>query len=376
VKRRLGFLLVLVCALGAPMPLAGAAPAPPAAKLKLTRVATRQQPTGLVPRAGDPNLYVMERLGKVRAMRPDGSDAGVYLDLTGQVSTGAEEGLLGMAFSPDGTTSYVHYVDKAKASHIVEHKVKVVGDTVAADPASRREVLTIAGTKRGHHYGGWLDVTPDGMLWIALGDGNGDGDKLGRAQDLSTLMGKILRIDPKPAAGLGYSIPAGNPFVKRPGARPEIWAYGLRNPWRASIDRTTGALWIGDVGEGHYEEVNRSTGGENFGWPLVEANHRLRGAAPTGSTPPVYEFPHAGGKCAVMGGYVYRGAALPALKGIYVFADLCTGHLTGLVQAAGKFTPIEVSAGTPVVTSLGVDSAGELYATSLNGGVFKLVAGS
>lgn len=365
----LALLSLLPATAGAAVPPRGA----PFPKLRLARVATARQPAGVVPRAGDPNLYVIERLGRVRAITPAGADRGVVVDLMTETARGAEEGLLGLAFTPDGSKAYVHFVDKAKASHVVEFGITQADGVVRADPASRREVLTVPGKDRDHHYGGLLQVTPDGLLWLGVGDGNGDGDKLGRAQDLGTLMGKILRIDPRPTAGAAYSIPKGNPFVGRKGARPEVWAYGLRNPWRGSVDVATGTLWVGDVGEGKWEEVDRARGGENFGWPLVEGTHRLRGAAPRGSTLPVHEYGHTKGRCAVMGGHVYRGAALPRLKGLFVFADLCTGRLSALVEASGRFTAVDLGVGTPVVTSLGTDGAGELYATSLNGGVFKLV---
>lgn len=358
------------------VPAAGAAAPPrvaPFPKVRLAQVATAQQPAGVVPRAGDPNLYVIERLGRVRAITPTGADAGVVVDLMAETARGVEEGLLGLAFTPDGSKAYVHFVDKAKASHIVEFGITGTGGIVRADPASRREVLTVPGKDRGHHYGGLLQVTPDGLLWIGVGDGNGDGDKLGRAQDLATVMGKILRIDPRATAGAAYSVPKGNPFVGRKGARPEVWAYGLRNPWRGSFDVASRTLWVGDVGEGKWEEIDRARGGENFGWPLVEGTHRLRGAAPRGSTMPVHEYGHASGGCAVIAGHVYRGAALPRLQGLFVFADLCTGRLSVLVDAAGRFTAVDLGVRTPAVTSLGTDLAGEVHVTSLNGGVFKLV---
>jgi glucose/arabinose dehydrogenase len=190
----------------------------------------------------------------------------------------------------------------------------------------------------------------------------------------------MLRISPRPAGGAPYTIPPDNPFVGRPDARPEIWAYGLRNPWRYSFDRATGDLWIGDVGQDAWEEIDRqpagSAGGQNYGWNLVEGTHPYKGAAPTGAVPPVYEYSHDGGGCAVTGGYVYRGSAIPDLVGAYVFADFCLGRLEAIRVRDGRVVAhAELGVTVPSVSSFGQDGSGELYALSLAGGLYRLAPG-
>jgi len=221
---------------------------------------------------------------------------------------------------------------------------------------------------------------PDGYLYIGMGDGGSAGEPQGNGQSLGTLLGKMLRIEPRPTGGKPYGIPPDNPFVGRTGGiRPEIWAYGLRNPWRWSFDRETGDLWIGDVGQGAWEEIDfqpaGSKGGQNYGWNRLEGTHPYRASTPPPSAvPPIYEYSHAAGGCAVTGGYVYRGGQISGLAGAYLFTDYCGGALTALVQRGGRVVQQRVlGRGLPSIVSFGQDQDGELYLLSLQGPVYKLM---
>ncbi len=361
-------------------------------KVKLQPVAELQQPVGLSPRAGTDDLYVVEQKGKVRRIEVrDGSyraTAEPVLDLTGEVSLAYERGLLGLTFSADGNRLFVYYTGKDGRITIDEYRM----DGVMADPASRRNLIEID-HPRPNHNGGSIVFGPDGMLYLGVGDGGGAGDPDKNAQRTDVLLGKLLRIDPmQPEAGRAYSIPAGNPFADGSGA-PEVWAYGLRNPWRFSFDRATGDLWIGDVGQDALEEVDFAPAGSdgtgagrglNFGWSLMEGTKSFKGGtAPANHTPPIYEYKRSGDdNCTIIGGYVYRGSDIPALRGTYLFADLCAGELHGLRQRAGTVTE-ERSLGATVedpglttgVTSFGEDANGELFVLTLGGTVYKLRPG-
>jgi glucose/arabinose dehydrogenase len=325
-------------------------------------------------RPGDPALYVAEKGGQIVAVRDGDVDPVPVVDIRGQVSLGSEQGLLGLAFSPDGSFLYVNFTDTNGDTHVIEYVMR----SGQADPASRREVLFVD-QPFSNHNGGDLVFGPDGYLYVGLGDGGSGGDPYDNGQSLSTLLGKMLRIDPRPSGDLPYGIPPDNPFLSRSDARPEIWAYGLRNPWRYSFDRLTGDLWIGDVGQSSWEEVDvqpaGSGGGENYGWNRMEGSHPYGDAAPPdGAVPPVFEYGHDTGGCVVTGGYVYRGEAIPGLYGAYVFADYCLGRLEALRFRGGKVTDHWFLG--PVVANLssfGEDLSGELYAMSLDGGVSKLV---
>jgi glucose/arabinose dehydrogenase len=343
-------------------------------RIRLERIAVLDQPVAMAVRAGDPALYVAEKPGRVVALAP-GRGPTVVLDLSGRVSTGSEQGLLGLALSPDGRYLYVDLTDPAGDTRVLEYRLTRDG----IDPASEREVLRVD-QPYANHNGGQLAFGPDGHLYIGLGDGGSAGDPEGRAQSLATLLGKILRISPRPVGGRPYGVPSDNPFVDTPGARPEIWAYGLRNPWRFSFDRATGELWIGDVGQSAWEEVDvlaPDQGGANLGWDLLEGSHPFEGSAEgTRTVLPVYEYPHDGAVCAVTGGFVYRGEAVPALQGAYVFGDFCTGVLQALAPRPGR-APAHRELGpvVPSLASFGEDAAGELYALSLEGAVYRLVPG-
>jgi glucose/arabinose dehydrogenase len=362
-----------------PPPSATSASTPPsslaAVRIRLVEVATLQQPLALAVRSGDPALYVAQKTGKVIAIRDGIVDPIPMLDLTEQVSLGGEQGLLGLAFSPDGREAYVNFTDTNGDTHVTAYAVR----EGRADAASRRDVLFVD-QPYSNHNGGNLAFGPDGYLYIGLGDGGSGGDPHGNGQSLSTPLGKMLRIEPTSSGDRPYRIPADNPFVGHADARPEIWAYGLRNPWRYSFDRLTGDLWIGDVGQSAWEEVDLqpsdSAGGENYGWNRMEGDHSYGGASPPAdAVGPVYEYSHDHG-CVVTGGYVYRGKAIPDLVGAYVFADFCAGAIEAVQIESGRV--IDHRTLGPVVPSLssfGEDADGELYAMSLDGGLYRLAPG-
>ncbi len=328
-------------------------------------------------RSGDTALYVAEKTGRVMAVRDGTVDPVPVLDLTREVSLGGEQGLLGLVFSPGGREMYVNYTDTNGDTHVTGYAMR----GRRADPATRREVLVVD-QPYSNHNGGNLVFGPDGYLYIGLGDGGSGGDPHGNGQSLSTLLGKMLRIDPRSSGERAYRVPLDNPFVDRPGARPEIWAYGLRNPWRYSFDRLTGDLWIGDVGQSAWEEVDvqpaGSSGGENYGWNLMEGDHPYGGAEPPEhAVRPVHEYSHDGGGCTVTGGYVYRGESIPGLYGAYVFADFCLGQLEALRLQDGRVVDHRrLGPVVPNVSSFGEDARGELYAMSLGGGLYRLAPGS
>jgi glucose/arabinose dehydrogenase len=340
-------------------------------KLTLTTVAELEQPTALASRRGDDALYLAEKPGRVRVVRDGGVEETPVLDISGQVRNSGEQGFLGAAFSPDGSRLYVHYTDRAGDGRIVEYTME--GDR--ADTGTRRELLFFD-DPFANHNGGNLVFGPDGMLWIGMGDSGSAGDPNDNAQSLGTLFGKMLRIDPRPSGGRPYTIPPDNPFVGRGGARPEIWAYGLRNPWRYSFDRSTGDLWIGDVGQGEWEEIDfvaaGSDGGENFGWARLEGNHPFRGAAPAGAVGAVHEYRTDDG-CAVTGGYVYRGTRIPGLAGAYLFADYCNGRVIGMRQRNGARVELDdLDLRARSLASFGEGPDGELYVCSLDGDVSRI----
>jgi glucose/arabinose dehydrogenase len=353
-----------------------------AVDVKLTEVTELDRPVAMAVRTGDATLYAVEKQGRVRAIR-DGELVGQpVVDISDRVdSSGNEQGLLGIAFSPDGTKLYLDYSGANGATQVDEFTVAADG---SVDAGSRRAILSTS-QPQSNHNGGQLAFGPDGYLYVGLGDGGAAGDQGdghtsgGNGQSLGTLLGKILRIDPTPSAGRAYTVPADNPFVGTAGARPEIWAYGLRNPWRFSFDLTTGDLWIGDVGQNAYEEIDvatRASGGAkgvNFGWNVREGLHSFRDGDARGAVDPVYELSHDNGNCAVTGGFVYRGTRIPALRGGYLFADYCVGQLRAITVENGRVAQErELPARAPSITSFGQDGDGELYVLSDGGGVFRV----
>ena len=336
-------------------------------------------PLSLTSPPGDDRLFVVEKAGAIRVIKGGAVLATPFLDLTAKVvSDGGEQGLLGLAFAPDYASSgrfFVHYNDVSGDNRV--SVIRVSSDPDRADPASESSVLAVPQPGVAHN-GGQLLFGPDGFLYIGLGDGD-DSDH-GRGQSLADLFASILRIDV--AAGNPYTVPPDNPFVGTTGARPEVWSYGFRNPWRFSFDRATGDLYIGDVGESKWEEVDFASAAEgagrggNYGWSLMEGQHCFRqGCDQAGLTLPVVEYGHTDG-CAVISGYVYRGAAIPALQGTYIYADYCLGWVRSFRMESGlavEQTDWPTLRPGGQVTSFGEDAAGELYLVTQQGGIFKIV---
>jgi glucose/arabinose dehydrogenase len=343
--------------------------------IRLVTVAKLSEPLAMAVRPGDDGLYFAQKTGKVVAVRNGKVDPTPVLDLSAKTSSGGEQGLLGIAFSPDGTKLYASYTDVNGDTNVVEYAMS--GDR--ANASSARRVLFVS-QPYANHNGGNILFGPDGYLYFGLGDGGSEGDPLGTGQDMGTLLGKMLRIDPHASGGKAYTIPPDNPLVGKSGIKPEIWASGLRNPWRFSFDRLTGDLWIGDVGQNTWEEVDfqpgSSKGGRNYGWSCYEGNHGYRSCRPPKAVGAIYEYSHSTGGCVVTGGYVYRGSAITALDGAYVFADYCTGVMTALVQRNGRIVGKKVLATKlQSVASFGEDQNGELYVLLLSGTVFRIAPG-
>ena len=372
-KRAGALLLMVVTSVGACR-----AAAPPPSGATFERVFPQlsfERPVFLTVAPGDARrLYVVEQAGVIRAVEPGAGAAtpasAVFLDLSAKVSRrGSEEGLLGLAFHPDYARNglfYVYYSATGAPRQIVA-QYRARADRATADPASERVLLEMPDPWRNHN-GGMLAFGPDGMLYVGTGDGGAAGDPKNSGQRLDTLLGKILRLTPD------GGVPPDNPFAGRAGARGEIWAYGLRNPWRFSFDRATGALWAGDVGQNRWEEIDVIEKGGNYGWRLFEGEaefDNLRGAKAADFVAPVATYGREDG-CSVTGGYVYRGAAAPAFRGQYFYADYCSGKVWTLPAAgAGKRAGRHVAT-VPSPSSFGEDAAGELYVISLDGGLYRL----
>ncbi|MFB8752565.1 PQQ-dependent sugar dehydrogenase [Streptomyces parvulus] len=339
------------------------------AQVALTEVAQAQNPTAGAAGPGD-TVWIAERAGTVRVLNGTGLGEPV-LDISDETTTDGERGLLGVAFDADFTHFYISFTDLQGTSTIDEFAVQ--DGTVQED--TRRTVLTQE-QPESNHNGGDIKFGPDGYLYIALGDGGGGGDPEGNGQKLDTLLGKMLRIDPR--GGEPYAVPQDNPFVGDPNAKDEIWSYGLRNPWRFSFDSGTGDLLIGDVGQSEWEEIDwapaDSKGGENYGWSQMEGTHPFRGGTePANHVPPVHEYDRTGLGCSVTGGYVYRGQAVADLVGQYVYSDYCDGTLRSLEIENGRVTAehdLGVSGGE--VVSFAQDGDGELYALAIGGTVWRL----
>ncbi|MCU1458707.1 MAG: glucose/sorbosone dehydrogenase-like protein [Actinomycetia bacterium] len=378
-----------LAALGSAIPAVGAATtradgsvaAAVRPRLKLTTIARVDGPVTMAVRTGDPAIYVAEQhTGKVRVVRGNKVLATPALDLGDRVSLGNEQGLLGLVFSPDGSKLYAYFTNGHGDSRLFEYPFA----NGVADKAHGRQLLAIP-QPQANHNGGQLAFGPDGNLYLGLGDGGNANDEGtghvagGNAQSPHSLLGKILRITPTASARAGYTIPATNPYAEGGGA-PEVFADGLRNPWRFSFDTETHDLWIGDVGQNEVEEIDHvpfaTAAGSDFGWHLFEGTHRFRsGTAPAGLVPPVYEYLHADGGCAVIGGYVYRGSRIAALRGTYLFTDNCKGAVMGLAQSgkAGKAVKVRdlgISVASP--TSFGQDAQGNLYVLSGEGTVQRI----
>ena len=318
-------------------------------------------------------MYVAEQTGLLRRIVDGRASATPALDLRANLTHGNEQGFLGAAFSPDGQRLYVDYTDAAGNTNVDEYAMRGANAVVS----TRRRVLFVE-QPYSNHNGGEVIFGPDGDLYIGLGDGGAAGDPFDHGQDLATPLAKILRIDPKRSGSAEYRVPADNPFVGRAGAYPETWMFGLRNPWRFSFDRATGDVWIGDVGQNLYEEIDEAAhGGKgvNWGWSQREGLHEFKGARPRGARDPIVETAHDDGWCAIVGGYVYRGRAIPALRGVYLYGDNCRPNIEGLVQRGGRaIAQHDVGLTVRALTTFGEDRTGELYAAARGGTIFRIAA--
>ena len=318
---------------------------------------------------GSNRLFVVEQAGRIYVFPNDGAtrDVDLFLDISDRVSRSAnEEGLLGLAFDPEYLDNGVFYVYYSAANPRRSVLSRFAGDDSEpnrANQASEQVILEIA-QPYGNHNGGALVFGPDGYLYVGLGDGGSGGDPQGHGQNLGTLLGSIIRIDPDaPADGKLYGIPIDNPFSNRDGARGEIFAYGLRNPWRFSFDPVTKLLWVGDVGQNAIEEIDIVASGLNYGWNIMKGSHCFSprsGCAPSGLEMPVVEYDHSEG-CSVTGGYVYRGKRLAMLYGAYVYGDFCTSRIWGLRFEHGEVTEHRrISDSGLQISSFGVDEEGRI----------------
>jgi len=328
---------------------------------------------------GSGRLFLVQQNGIIRIYQNGALVSTPFLDIRSKVTSGGERGLLGLAFPPGFATKqrfFVNYTDLNGNTVIAQYRVS--GSANVADAASETALLRINQPFENHN-GGQLRFGPDGFLYIGMGDGGSGGDPLGNGQNRNALLGKMLRIDVETTPGT-VVIPPSNPFVNTASVRPEIWAYGLRNPWRFSFDRETGDLWIADVGQNAWEEVNfqpaSSKGGENYGWNRMEGFHcYTNNCSMAGLTLPVVEYAHDP-ECSVTGGFMYRGNTWPGLRGTYLYADYCSGKIWGLErQGSGWSNRLLLSSGFGI-TTFGEDEAGELYLDNANNGAIYRVEGS
>jgi glucose/arabinose dehydrogenase len=365
------------------------APEPPPALALETVMLGLKEPTYVLSAPGDPDLLiVLEKAGRAQVIREGQLRKTPFLDMRGRVASRSEQGLLGMDFHPrfpEVPDVFVHYSREDGDTRVSRFTVDTE-DWIAVESSER--ILLEVEQPYANHDGGQLEFGRDGYLYLGLGDGGAANDPLNAGQDLGALLGKILRIDIDGEAP--YAIPKDNPFVGREDARPEIWAWGLRNPWRFSFDPANGDIYIGDVGQNKYEEISwapgSSKGGENYGWRLMEGDHEFKdepGVPRDTLVPPIHEYAHGGrrGHCSVVGGYVYRGEAIPDLQGWYFYGDTCSGAVGVLMVRDGKqvgrhnltdsLAPDRMLSN---LVSFGEDAAGELYAVTLSGGLYRIVA--
>jgi glucose/arabinose dehydrogenase len=350
--------------------------------VRLVRLASFDQPVAVTGAPGDSSrVFVLQRSGQVMLLLHGRAQGRPFLDLAGSVYTqgGDEEGLLGIAFPSDYARSGLFYLDYTVQGgdiEIVQYRRSASSPNLA-DPSSARLILRIEHHEFSNHNGGQLAFGPEGDLYIGVGDGGSEGDPHNNGQNTDTLLGKILRIAPSVAGG--YTIPSGNPFAGQVGKRPEIWAYGLRNPWRFSFDSTTGDMIVGDVGQDQQEEVDfvpaHTGAGANYGWSVWEGTRRNKPGTAPGAVFPTLTVSHSSGYCAIIGGYVVRDRTLPSLYGRYLFGDFCRPQIESVKlrrgQASGlDATGLQVSA----LTSMGQDASGHIYLTSLEGPVYRVAA--
>lgn len=357
-------------------------PPPVAIELGLEPVATSFTfPLLVTAPAGDPRLFVVEKGGLVKIVKGGTVLTTPFLDVSGLISNGGEQGLLGLAFDPQYGANgrfFVSYTNSAGDNVLASYQISSNADVADAGSAVIR--LTV-GQPYDNHNGGHIVFGPDGYLYLGIGDGGSGGDPDGHGQERNDLLGSILRLDV--SAATGYTVPAGNPLVGVPATRAELWNWGLRNPWRFTFDRSTGDLYIGDVGQNQREEINVATAasgagkGVNYGWSIMEGTRCFNATScdMTGLTLPVLDYTHSDG-CSVTGGYVYRGTAIPGLAGTYFYADYCDGwvrsfrYTGGQVTEAGSWDALAPGGSIP---SFGEDGAGELYVLTAEGGVYRIV---
>lgn len=369
----------------APAPPRSTAPSPTGFSLSKVRIGLSSFISGLsspafITHAGDGSglLYVVEQGGRILAYDSAGRRRSTFLDIRSRISCCGEQGLLGLAFHPSFETNrrfFVDYTDSNGDDVVAEFRAT---STTSASASSGKVLLKVPDPYPNHN-GGMLAFGRDGYLYIAMGDGGSGGDPQNNAQSLDTLLGKILRIDVN--HGSPYTSPSSNPFYNRSGARKEIWDFGLRNPWRFTFDRSTHAMFIGDVGQNTYEEIDVESaghGGRNYGWRVLEGRHCYNASScnQSGKVLPIAEYSHDFG-CAVTGGYVYRGARHPSLRGAYFYGDYCSGRIWAMDAAAalrGTSRVRQVLDTSLAISSFGEDQSGELYVVNLNGSVYKLRA--
>jgi glucose/arabinose dehydrogenase len=384
VPRPLVFLPLLLVALAAALALGAGRQASAAIEWpqpSLVRVLVGLNQPTVVAHAGDGSgrIFVAERTGRIRIVRNGTIAAAPFLDLSGKITaSGSEQGLLGLAFPPGYGSKghfYVDYTRRGDAATVIARYRLTSADV--ADPASEQILLTIP-QPYPNHNGGQLAFGPrDGYLYVGMGDGGSGGDPQNRAQNPAELLGKLLRLDVESGAA-PYAIPPTNPTVG--GRRSEIWALGLRNPWRFSFDRETGDLYVGDVGQGAWEEINfqpaASPGGENYGWRITEGTHCYNpatGCSTAGITLPVAEYANAGGTCSVTGGYVYRGDVYPRMRGTYLYGDFCSGQIWALARDGATWQTRQVLDSSQQISTFGEDEAGDLYlADYREGALYRL----
>jgi glucose/arabinose dehydrogenase len=355
---------------------------PPGLTLELTPFISSglSGPVFLTQPLDDGRIFVVEQPGRIRLIKDGVLQATPFLDLTSRVLSGGERGLLSVAFHPQYATNhffYVYFTTQPNGDIRIERFTATANPDVA-DATSSKLVITAPHSSQANHNGGLLTFGPDGMLYAALGDGGGGGDPLGNGQNFNSLLGGMIRLDVD--HGDPYAIPATNPFVGQAGKRAELWAKGLRNPWRYAFDPPTGLLYIADVGQGEREEVdvvNASSGGLNYGWNITEGTtcYNASTCNKTGLTDPVLDYTHDAGACSITGGYVYRGSAIEGLQGHYLYSDYCAGFLKSFRYANGvAVDQKDWGITTGNVTSFGKDIDGELYVLADNT-IYKITAG-
>ncbi len=336
---------------------------------------------------GSGRLFVVEQGGLIWIVQDGAVLETPFLDVSDLITPSAlsgsysEQGLLGLAFHPDYAKNgvfFIDYTDREGSSVVARYHVSA-DDPNVADPSSAESLLVVP-QPYANHNGGHLAFGPDGYLYVALGDGGSGGDPQGNGQNPRTLLGSILRLDVNTETG--YAVPPDNPFAGSDAGRPEIWAYGFRNPWRFSFDRETGDLYIADVGQNEWEEVNfqpaDSPGGENYGWNAYEGTHVYSGQQPSSEVVmPIAEYSHSTGGCSITGGYVYRGAAIPELRGTYFYGDWCSGTVWAATpDGSGNWNASPALESGRPISSFGEDEAGELYLVDYSGAVLRFVSAS